>query len=281
MCVFEEEKSDCKEQSRGGQCDKYLSKSIARLSPVFGEMNQLAGEETQCAVIILEDTPLSEDAFDILFPPQRTIMNFVVDEFLQDTRISMTQLFFMEPIFDAPMTPKEMQQLFEAADYTSHEVVKPIIAQKISWALDDPLTDEEWDYAFIARFWSEFSCEIPFGRKMDILPYLYAASDGALPVMFDGTDYKRMIKTENIEQLETVLSYYKSGAFEGLDVTHDQKGFYGHRIPILISLVNNATSNNMCRISLLVNTFCWLPVSVNTSHLKNVLQFTWISLLIR
>ena len=35
----------------------------------------------------------------------------------------------------------------------------------------------------------------------------------------------------------------------------------------------------MCRISLLVDTFCWLPVSVNTSHLRNVLQFTWISLL--
>ena len=30
----------------------------------------------------------------------------------------------------------------------------------------------------------------------------------------------------------------------------------------------------MSQISLLVNTFCWLPVSVNTSHLKNVIQFT-------
>ena len=38
LCVFEKEKSDCNELSTAGQCDAFLSKTMASISPVFDDL---------------------------------------------------------------------------------------------------------------------------------------------------------------------------------------------------------------------------------------------------
>ena len=253
LCVLDEQKSDCNEQARLEQCDKYLSKSTAMISPVFEE---LIGEATWCSVIPLEDTPLSENVFDLLFPPSLTSEDEQLIQYLKDeTTIIMTehyqilikpnvphiyhsriQSLFIQPILGSACIIEEMQRLFEAAHYASHAIITPIITARFLQRLDDPSNDDQWHYAFINRFWSTFIPKMRFDRRLEILPYLYEASDDILPsICIENGHYDKMIDDQNINQLTTVLKYYKSGAFDDFDIKHVAHGGRRRR-PIMIHL---------------------------------------------